>query len=357
MERQAKKVRLTLSPQAERYVRQDAPRETRLMAARGALPLPPTELATVLFGLMHDPDPEVKSTARDSLEGLPEAITTAVLSSPVHPALLSFFAEHHSGDADRLELIALNADADDETIALLAASPYKNIVEIISNNQERMQRAPEIVEALGSNPLTGRSVIERILTFLGAEEIVDDLDGRSDAAAISDEEAERALRAVLGDEMGQYTNELVEEPESEEEEVTSGNLFQLVQQMTVFQKIQLGRMGNKEARGLLVRDRNKLVAIAVVTSPKITDSEIITIAQSRNVCDEVLRTISARNDWTRSYKVKLGLASNPKCPQAAAMKFVNYLQDQDLRALMRSRDIPRVISTHARRILMKKGKI
>jgi hypothetical protein len=100
-----------------------------------------------------------------------------------------------------------------------------------------------------------------------------------------------------------------------------------------------------------------LVAIAVVTSPKITESEIITISQSRNVCDEVLRTISSRGDWTRSYKVKLGLASNPKCPQAAAMKFVNYLQDKDLRALMRSRDVPRVVSNHARRNLMKKGKI
>jgi hypothetical protein len=355
MERQAKKVRLTLSPQAERYVRRDAPRETRLMAARGALPLPPSELATVLFGLMHDPDPEVKSTARDSLEGLPEAITTVVLSSPVHPALLSFFAEHCVGNVDRLELIALNPDTDDETIALLAASPHRSIVEIISNNQERLQRSPEIVEALGSNPLTGRSVIERILTFLGAKEIVDDLDGQSDTATISDEEAERALRAVLGDELGEFAVVLVKE--TDEENVTSGNLFQLVQQMTVFQKIQLGRMGNKEARGLLVRDRNKLVAIAVVTSPKITESEIITIAQSRNVCDEVLRTISTRGDWTRAYKVKLGLASNPKCPQAAAMKFVNYLQDKDLRTLMRSRDIPRVISAHARRILMKKGKI
>jgi hypothetical protein len=357
MERQAKTVRLTLSPQAERYVRQDAPRETRLMAARGALPLPATELATVLFGLMHDPDPEVKSTARDSLESLPDAITTTVLSSPVHPALLSFFAEHFADNADRLELIALNSDADDQTIALLAASPHRSIVEIISNNQERMQRAPEIVEALGSNRLTGRSVIERILTFLGAAEVVDDLDRSGDAASLSDEEAESALRAILGDELGQYASEFVEETEKEEEEVSSGNLFQLVQQMTVFQKIQLGRMGNKEARGLLVRDRNKLVAIAVVTSPKITESEIITISQSRNVCDEVLRTISSRGDWTRSYKVKLGLASNPKCPQAAAMKFVNYLQDKDLRALMRSRDVPRVVSNHARRNLMKKGKI
>jgi hypothetical protein len=327
------------------------------MAARGALPLPPTELATVLFGLMHDPEPEVKSTARDSLEGLPDAITTAVLSGSVHPALLSFFAEHFTGNPNRLELIALNADADDDTIALLAASPHKNIVEIISNNQERMQRSPEIVEALGSNPLTGRSVIERILTFLGADEIVDDLSGHKDAASVSNEDAERALRAILGDELGQFASELVEENASEDEEVTSGNLYQIVQQMTVFQKIQLGRMGNKEARGLLVRDRNKLVAIAVVTSPKITDSEVITISQSRNVCDEVLRTISARSDWTQNYQVKLGLASNPKCPQAAAVKFVNYLQDRDLRTLMRSRDIPRVVSTNARRILMKRGKI
>ena len=50
----------------------------------------------------------------------------------------------------------------------------------------------------------------------------------------------------------------------------AGNLFQIVQQMSVFQKIQIGRMGNKEARSLLVRDRNKLVAISVATSPKIT---------------------------------------------------------------------------------------
>ena len=39
------------------------------------------------------------------------------------------------------------------------------------------------------------------------------------------------------------------------------------------------------------------------------------------------------------------------------MKFLNYLQDRDLKVLMRSRDVPRPISTHARRILMKKGKL
>jgi hypothetical protein len=42
--------------------------------------------------------------------------------------------------------------------------------------------------------------------------------------------------------------------------------------MSVFQKIKLGRMGNKEARNLLIRDRNKIVAMAAITSPKITEN-------------------------------------------------------------------------------------
>ncbi len=361
MERQAKKIRLTLSNQAKRYARQDAPRDTRLMAARGALPLPAIELATVLFALTHDPDPEVKSTAHDSLESLPESILNTVLSSPAHPALLSFFAECRTSDTKQLEMIALNPATDDATIAKLAASPHKKIVEIISHNQERMVRAPEIVDALGSNPLTGRASIERILNFIGASEVAGDLEGQHDDSTITDQEAEAALRAVLGDEMGAYVKQLVEETgdmtEEQVRDLEEGNLFQLVQKMSVFQKIQIGRMGNKEARSLLVRDRNKLVAISVVTSPKITESEIIAIAQSRSVCDEVYRVIAAKREWTRNYQVKQALASNPKCPQPMAMTFVNYLQDKDLRTLMRSRDVPRVISAHARRILSKKGKI
>ena len=70
---QTGKIQLVLSPQAERYVRRDAPVEVRRMAARGALPLAPVELATVLFALLHDPDDQVKVEAERSLAGLPLA--------------------------------------------------------------------------------------------------------------------------------------------------------------------------------------------------------------------------------------------------------------------------------------------
>ena len=127
--------------------------------------------------------------------------------------------------------------------------------------------------------------------------------------------------------------------------------------MSVFQKIKLARLGNAEARGLLVRDRNKVVAIAAVSSPKVGDAEIVTFAQSRSVCDEVLRQIANNRQWTRSYPVKLALATNPKTAQPTAMKFVNFLHDKDLRSLVKSKDVPSVVSAHARRILMRKGKL
>jgi hypothetical protein len=360
---QPQKIRLELSAQAQKYARADAPREVRLMASRGALPLPPVELATVLFVLMHDADAEIKTTARDSLEKLPEGVLQTVLTGPTHEAVLDHLAHAFRDEEQRLEWIALNSATADATVAFLAGLPFKKIVDIASNNQERLLRHPAIVDALGDNPLTGRSVIDRILNFLGMDQPREaEVDELVDVDAVSDEAARAALEAVLGEDFRELASALIEdrtegEEVAEEELEIGGSLFNLVQKMSVFQKIKLGRMGNKEARSLLVRDRNKIVALAAATSPKITDNELISIAQSRAVCDDVIRVITMNRDITRSYKVKLALATNPKCPQATAMKFVNYLQDKDLRTLMKSKDVPTVVSAHARRILTKKGKL
>jgi hypothetical protein len=360
LQEQPKKIRLRLSPQAERYVQRDAPRDVRLMAAKGALPLPPIELASVLFALMHDPDAEVKSTARDSLENLPDSVCHPVLSGETHPLVLSHLARAFHENEARLEMLALNPATDDDTIAFLAATPFKRIVEIISNNQVRLVRSHTIVDALGSNPLVGRAVIERILNFLGVDTVAgdDSFEGATGNEEVSDDEAAAALKAILGDDLGRFARELIEENDDAEfEDLANTNLFGLIQSMSVMQKVKLARMGNKEARSLLIRDRNKIVSLSAISSPKITLQEIATIAKSRNVSDEILRVIARNREWTRDYQVKLGLATNPKTPQTEAMKFVNYLQDRELKGLMKSKDVPTNIATHARRILMKKGKI
>ena len=358
------KITLKLSPQAQRYASREAPVDARRMAARGALPLQPVELTTVLFALMHDPDAEVKTTARESLEGLPLEIRTTVAGADAHPALLSHFAHAFAEDGALMEALALNPALSDETFVLLAAAPHKRVVDIIANNQQRLLRCPEIVETLGANPLTGRAVIDRILSFLGldrpdaeAVEETEDFEALPEPEAITDEDAAAALRALLGNDAAGLADELLEETDGELDEEERTSLMALVQTMNVMQKIKLARMGNKEARGLLVRDHNKIVATAAIRSPKLTDNEVAGFAKLRNVCDEVLRVIASNREWTRNYVVKLALATNPKTPQPTAMKFLNYLQERDLRTIMKSKDVPTAISAHARRILTKKGKL
>ncbi len=357
-------IRLELSAQAEKYVRADAPVEVRRLAASGALPLQPVELATVLFALLHDADHEVKTRAQASLEKLPDPVATTVLSGNAHPALLAWLAQAWRDRADRMELLALNAATDDRTYAFLASLPHRRVIEIVANNQTRLLRHSEIVEALGDNPLTGRSTIDRILAFLGLErpaaEVSDDTQPpkTGDPDPLSDERALAALRELLGDDASAFAPDLIRDMDENEilDAEKQGNLFALVQKMNVMQKIKLARMGNKEARGLLIRDRNKIVSSAAVRSPKITNQEVEGFAKARNVSDEVLRIIANNRDWTRSYGVKVALATNPKCPVPTAMKFVNYLQERDLRAIMKSKDVSSPVSTHARRLLEKKGK-
>lgn len=357
----SKKIRLTLSAEAEKYVRRDGPVSVRRMAAGGALPLQPIELTSVLFALLHDPDDQVKQRAQQSLEELPEVVLSTVLSGETHPAILSFFSKLKSQDDDACEMIALNAASSDLTVAFLATLPHRRVVDIVSQNQERLIRCEGIVDALGENPLTGRAVIERILKFLGVttpDENSEDVDKLDNPDELSDEDAEAAVAALLGDEYAHLAKQMCSEGnESPEDEELDGNLFAAIQKMTVMQKIKLARSGGKEARGLLLRDRNKVVYTSVIMSPKITDHEIVTISNNRNSPEEVLRIISRKRDFTKHYQVKLGLARNTKTPPSVAMKFLNYLQDKDLKAMMKSRDVSSVISTQARRLLSKKGKI
>jgi hypothetical protein len=122
-----------------------------------------------------------------------------------------------------------------------------------------------------------------------------------------------------------------------------GGLFQKIQSMSVAEKLDLARNAPKEARSILLRDSNKLVQIAVITSPKITESEIIAIANNKQVSDEVLREIAMNREWLRNYQVRLALVNNPKTPLSIAMAQIPYINQRDLSMLAKSRAIPRPI--------------
>lgn len=342
---------------ARRFADPEAALEVRLMSARGALPLPPPQIASVLFALTFDREAEVKDRALQSLGQLPDRVLGAALSEDLPPSLLTWFAGRLAEDGARIEQIALNPATPDATICELAKLPFPNVVEIVANNQLRLLRCPEIIDALGENPLTGQATIDRILDFLGLRE--------EPEVSVPEPDRDPELPPLDLDSTEDLPPELLDDSEDsrgvplpgEEDEDRTKTMYAVIQDMNVIQKVKLARFGSGEARWLLVRDRNKIVACAAIRSPKVKESEAISFARSRNLSVEVMRVIANNREWTKTYAVQHALATNPKAPVQSAMKFLNYLSDRDLKLIMRSRDVARAISSHARRILAKKGKV
>ncbi len=134
------------------------------------------------------------------------------------------------------------------------------------------------------------------------------------------------------------------------------NLQQQLQKMAPPQKIRLAMTGGKEARGLLIRDTNKQVSLSVLDNSRITDGEIESFAQSRNVGEDILRRIATHSEWAKRYSVAISLINNPKTPPGVALPFVNRLTDKDLAVLEKSRNVSEAVRTAARGLIMKRSK-
>ena len=161
--------------------------------------------------------------------------------------------------------------------------------------------------------------------------------------------------------MAEYAAELAAEEvqpvlhaETPEEEQRRLTISQRIGKMSVSEKIKLATLGNKEARTLLLRDNNKLVCMAAVTSPRVTDGEIMTLANSRTVNSEVLRHIYTHREYLKIYAIKTALVKNPKVPLPTALKFLLTLHEKDIKDIARDRNVPQTIQAQAKAWLMKK---
>jgi hypothetical protein len=136
------------------------------------------------------------------------------------------------------------------------------------------------------------------------------------------------------------------EPETEEEKLS---VLQQLSAMTVPQRVKAAMKGSREMRSVLIRDPNKLVALAVLSSPKMTEMEIESIARMGSVSEDVLRTIAQARAWTKSYTVVLALVKNAKTPLAFSMHLLNRLTEKDLKQLSTNRNVPETLRIAARR--------
>ncbi|MEK7747526.1 MAG: hypothetical protein AAB300_00395 [Nitrospirota bacterium] len=127
-----------------------------------------------------------------------------------------------------------------------------------------------------------------------------------------------------------------------------------ISQLKIPEKIHLAMKGNREARTLLLKDPNRLVSLAVLESPKITDEEIEKVAQSKNMQEEVLRTVARNPAWIRRYPVIEALANNPKTPLSLSISFLKSLRGKDLERLSKNKGIPSALRNTAIKMLESK---
>lgn len=138
------------------------------------------------------------------------------------------------------------------------------------------------------------------------------------------------------------------EPPAAPENEDSQSTLQRIAAMTVAQRIGVAMKGSREERAILIRDPNKIVAVAVLGSPKMTETEIEGIAKMASISDEILRMIANNRAWTKRYGIIAALARNPKTPVAISMNLLARLTEKDLRSISADRNVPEILRITAR---------
>ncbi len=349
-----------------------SPVATRLRAAAGTLPLPPDQLVPVLLFLTQDGDELVRKKATAALQEMPGELVHPVLtqlhSAPALDAAVRVFRKH---DEIAREL-ATSPHIADDTIRWLAGTASAVVCEAIGRNQVRALRTPAIIEALWLNPRATQGVVQGLLELAVRQNLpLEHIAGfREVKAILSGEEKESEHEKGLSDsefslamawatqsyerEHGSTLAALTPEQAKAEEDKTS-TLQTLITKMSVSQKVRLAMVGDANVRKLLIRDPKKLVALAVLRSPRITEGEVTNFASNKSLSEELLTTICRNRNWVKDYATRKALVFNPKTPLTFAMTFLRQLSPKDLKDASGSRDVNQTVARTAKRMISDKA--
>ena len=164
--------RLAIPEALRKHVASTAPRQGKLMVARGMLPAPAKALLAMQYVLLGEADEEIAKEASDAITGLEERRLQQLIDRNTHPKILEFVAYHRPDDLRLLEQIALLHQASDKTLCYLAETGGERICEIIAGNQERLIITPQLYHFLGRNPNCSRALLDRVKSFHRLYDIV-----------------------------------------------------------------------------------------------------------------------------------------------------------------------------------------
>ena len=371
-------------------------------AARGALSVPPDENIEILVYLAKH-NQVFGDVARMTLAGWDEKASLAAASDPktsqevldylvspenIRPLLLPGLLENPSVGETQIVKFAISASG--ESIAVMLRSPRvrasAQVLEVLrANPYLKQSEAAEVAELLAPAKPLPAPVPDDAETAPQAEEAhpVEEANPAAELAVaageaepISDESvtaylAEHATEIVaeqdkpfqpvggivdllgadyfpvsqvrdvapIGNGAGAAPALAREAPKPRQTEPRRENTLQKINRLDVKGRIQLALKGNKEERSILIRDGTKVVALAVLDAPKLTDGEVEKIALQKNVLEAVLRQIPLKRRFMKNYAIVRNLVFNPRTPLDLSLSLLKHLLAQDLKNLSANKEI------------------
>ena len=385
------------NPTVQAIIGGTAPHQARLAAASGLLPLPQSDLLEVLVALRQSESAEIAEAAKETLASQnSEDLLSAASSNETPAAVLDYLAESAPGSRQIHEAVILNNNTSDQALAGLAASTSDgSLLDLIATNQQRLIRFPKIIDAILANsdrtPEADRRARETKQEFFekerGAQQVAQELRTRGQNAAaeffesadlmgglsvedawliaehieVSDADLDNSwlpseryeeLRAETAEEHAANFKRVIEFERIELGEVPPErvSLIRRIMFMNARDRMKMAMKGDREARSILIRDSNRVVATAVVHNPRITDQEVENIAAMRTVADEVLRVIAMNRNWARSYPIIHNLVRNPRTPIPTVINTLPRIRTKDLKNLALNRNVSEATRRQALRL-------
>lgn len=352
---------------AQKPLQPETPKPLKLMAAKGALPLPPETLILVWYQLSFETDPDITAAVAETVASFDAGILANLAAHDFPESVLDWLAKSTT-DETVLEKIILNPKTHDATLMDLAAIASRNTVDLIAENQVRILRSPEIIEKIYLNPAARMATVDKLIALArehqiefaslkALQEAMQTKDFVDDKPGLSDEEFEAVLAQSSKESAAEKTDsdenlrdlKPIEDTTEESTEEAQHRLTrsQIIDRMNAPQRVRLALMGSREDRSILLRDTRRIVYMSVIKSPKMSLGEVGSIASSKSMPDEIIGYIAQRRDWIRYYPIVVALVNNPKCPLSESVGMMRQLRLNDLKNLQRSKSIPAQLARQA----------
>ena len=366
-------------------------------AARGALQVSAAENIEILVYLARH-NKVFGELARMTLAGWDEKASLAAAANPQTPAeVLDYFVSPDNLRPVLLPALLENPSVPEGQLIKLARSATRDSI-VVMLHSARVRSLDGVVAALLSNPYLEKSEAEglRKLSTASAattaaevapasaatperpqtsisETVEDGSDDDTVSAYINDHmhdivaEGDKPFQAIGGivELLGEDyfpVSDLAEAPSTATAEPAKAaqqktvpvptkpqvapkreNALQKISHLDVKGRIQLALKGNKEERSLLIRDGTKVVALAVLEAPKLSDGEVEKFASQKNVLEAVLRQIPLKRRFMKNYIVVRNLVANPRTPLDLGLGLMKNLLVNDLKNISANKEVSETI--------------